>query len=484
MKILLIEDNDVHREHFRNVLERVGHEVKEESSAEDALALDPIEIKGLDIAIIDMRLPGIDGLQAGKKLREKNQFLNTIMLTAFADVPTAVRAMKESGFYDYVEKQKGDDALLEAIGRISKSRAQYPPDELFIGVSPMFRQAIETANRAAPSIASVLILGERGTGKELMAKYIHKKSNRDKKDLVSFDCGAVTETVEGDELFGHKKGAFTGAVYDRKGLFQQADGGTLFMDEIGKMSKSLQKKLSRALQEKRIKRIGESIEIDVDVRLIFATNADLSELCRKDLFDQDLYDRMKGISIIMPPLRERKEDISLLAEFFVRKYNTEYNHTLTLADEAHAVLNSYNWPGNIRELQKIMESAVVLTNGIVITASDLRLPSNSHSTISQTTGASHNYKWSLAHQQLHDMQKKFNESGTKLEVAKIVFPDAENPLNALHGFFKYEYVINYFVTEKRETVEKELPDILNMIVKEYKAVIQKKSYPDWIKQLQ
>lgn len=485
MKILLIEDTYVDREHIKNLLGKAGHEVVQHTSAEDALALDAIEIKSFDMAIVDMRLPGMDGLEAGKRLKEKNQFLNMIMLTAFPHYSTAIRALKESGFYDYVEKQKGDDALSKIVKNISEIRTQYPPDELFVGGAPLFKNAIEAANIAAQTDVSILILGERGTGKELMAKYIHKKSSRSNRKLLSFDCGAVTESIEGDELFGHEKYAFTDAKTQRIGLFEAAKGGTLFMDEIGNMRVSLQKKLERTFQESAIRRIGGNEEITMDVRLIFATNKDLKQLINEGLFLQDFYDRINAVSIEMPPLRQRQEDICPLANFFLTKYNSHYKgspHALSMTEEAYRALESHGWPGNVRELENAIKRAVALSsNSKVITVSDLKLIDHMSRGGQQTTGTNH--KWWLADKQLGDMQKRFDGGGAKFDVAKIIFPDAENPLNSLHGFFQYKYIIDYFIGEKEDNVRKKIPDILDMIVNDYKAVVRNCAYPEWMKRL-
>lgn len=487
MKILLIEDTTFEREHYKNIIERAGNEIIDYSNAEDVLALSSADIMQFDLAIIDMRLPGMDGLQAGKVLRQKNQFLDLIMLTAFPDVNTAKQALRNFGFNDFVQKKDGDETLLKTILEISKNRIDYPPDELFIGSSPSFKMAVEKANRVAPTDVSVLLLGERGTGKELMAKYIHKNSNRNANPLVSVDCGALTESMEGDELFGHNKSSFTGAATERAGLFRSAEKGTLFFDEIGNMPTTLQKKLERALQERKIKPLGEDSEITVDVRMIYATNKDLAKLIEERKFLQDLFDRINVVTIEIPPLRDRPEDIRLLVNYFLQKYSSKYKGSakaLSLDKEAYRMLEIFNWPGNVRQLENVIINSVVLIRpgSKVIYSEDLNL-----STTTQTNtknNIARNYNFDKAEKQLLDIQNALKKNYNKVEIGKLLFStNVKNPTQALNGLFKYKYIIDYFNYIEEKNIKVKFPDVIEMIINDYKAIVENYDYPKWVKSL-
>jgi len=331
-------------------------------------------------------MPGMDGIQLLKELKRLNPEVVVVVLTAFGTVGTAVAAMKE-GAYDYLTKPIDLDELLLLIQRVEREvglsrenrelreqlREKFKVD-FIVSASRRMEEALNLVKRAAPSAATVLILGESGTGKELIARAMHYSSLRADKPLVKVNCAALPENLLESELFGHEKGAFTGAVSRRIGRFEQADQGTIFLDEIGDLSPSLQSKLLRALQEKEFERVGSGQTLKVDVRVVAATNRNLEEAIRKGTFREDLYYRLNVVTISLPPLRERKEDIPPLIEHFLAKYSRENQKSgLSVSKEARDLLLNYNYPGNIRELENIVERAVVLSRGDTITTQDLPL---------------------------------------------------------------------------------------------------------------
>ena len=383
-QILIVDDENVQLEMLKGFLVKQGYGV---DTAEDGKrGLEKFKRGSFDLILTDLRMPGMDGLQLLREVKGLNPEVVVVILTAYATVGTAVAAMKE-GAYDYLTKPIELDELLLLIQRVGREiglsrenrelkeqlREKFKVD-FIVSISRRMEEALNLVKRVAQSPATVLILGESGTGKELIARAIHYSSLRKEKPFVKVNCAALPENLLESELFGHEKGAFTGAVGRRVGRFEQADQGTIFLDEIGDLSPALQSKLLRVLQEKEFERVGSSQTIKVDVRVISATNRNLEEAIRKGTFREDLYYRFNVVTITLPHLRERKEDIPPLLEHFLKKYSRENNKAVvSVTKEAKDLLMNYNYPGNIRELENIIERAVVLCRGDTITKQDLPL---------------------------------------------------------------------------------------------------------------
>jgi len=387
IRILIVDDEAVVRESLGNWFREEGYAVDVAGSGKETLQ--KLAESSYDIFLIDIKMPGMDGLHLQRRIREIAPDAAIIIMTAYASVETAVEAMKQ-GAYDYIVKPFDPDHL-EHIIRNAVERRQLVAEnirlrerlqetELFheiIGQSPAIQRVLEQIRLVAMSDTTVLIRGESGTGKELVARAIHANSPRRYMPIVIVNCGALAEGVIESELFGHEKGAFTGAHYRRKGKFELADGGTLFLDEIGDISLKTQVDLLRVLEEKKIFRVGGNTPIPVDFRLIAATNKDLEAMVAEGKFREDLYYRINVFSITIPPLRERREDIPLLAEHFLKKFARSMNkpvHGISAA--AMALLEQYDWPGNVRELQNAIERAVLVCRGREIQPEDLPLHVN------------------------------------------------------------------------------------------------------------
>jgi len=380
VKMLIVDDEPNMRKVLADVFSDEGMIVDVAANGLTAVSL--VEKNSYDAAIVDLRLPDITGIDVIREIRRRNLSTVILMITAFSTVETAIQAMK-LGAYDYVTKPfKTDDLkarIHEAISGsqsrlVGAAEADGAGFNGVIGQSPQVRQIFEMISDIAPTNATVLIYGESGTGKELLAEYIHKRSLRARKPFVKVNCAAIPETLLESELFGHEKGAFTNAVARKPGRFELANGGTIFLDEIGEMSLGMQSKLLRVVQEKEFERVGGTQTIKVDVRIIAATNQDLMRAIREGRFREDLYYRLSVVPIMLPPLRERKEDIPELAMMFMRRYAEETGKPVTgFSEEAMRVLQSYNWPGNIRELQNCIERAVILSKGTEIQVKDLYL---------------------------------------------------------------------------------------------------------------
>jgi len=381
-KILIVDDEERMRRVLQMMLEREGYEVKLAEHGAEALSL--LAQEPFDLLITDMRMPEMNGLELLKNIKKIDERIPVIIITAYGTIQNAVEAMKH-GAYDYILKPFDMEEMKTIISRalelerLRREREflreevwqQYRFEDL-IGRSPAMRNIFSQITRIAKTKSTVLITGESGTGKELVARAIHINSPRANAPFVAINCAALPENLLESELFGHVKGAFTGAVESHPGKFERADGGTLFLDEVSSMSPALQAKLLRVLETQEFERVGGTNTIKVDVRIIAATNKNLEELIREGKFREDLYFRLNVVPIKIPPLRERREDIPLLVRHFVEKFCKEMGKKIkSISKAAMEALVEYDWPGNVRELQNIIERAVVLSEGDTITVNDL-----------------------------------------------------------------------------------------------------------------
>lgn len=374
--ILLVDDDAVFRHVMAGELRRVGHEVATAASGEQAVEC--ARGQEPEIVLLDLRLPGMDGLETLKTLRARHPLLEVIMLTGHGSIDSAIEAIRE-GAFDYVTKPCPLDEIIIRIQRAIErrtlrqrasllERALSPPDPAasLLGESPEFRRVLHLAELVAARDSTVLICGETGSGKERMAMLIHARSPRQSKPFVVVDCAALQESLLQSELFGHERGAFTGADKAKPGLFEVAHCGTIFLDEIGEISPATQVNLLRVLDTSVFRHVGGTREIRVDVRVLAATNRDLPAMVAKGLFREDLYYRMSTISIEVPPLRKRTGDIELLACHFVAMLNERYGSRKALAQETMETLRRHAWPGNVRELLHAVEAAVIVSEGAEI----------------------------------------------------------------------------------------------------------------------
>lgn len=381
-RILIAEDEKTQRELLEGFLKKEGFEVDGVGSGREALQR--LRETFYDIALIDYKMPELDGLQTLREIRRLYPELPVVMITAYGTVETAVASMKE-GALDYLTKPIDLDELLLILEKVlERSRlihenkilkAQLKERYTFKHIvyqSPKMEEVMNLVARVAPSSSTVLIRGESGTGKELIANAIHYASPRAEKPFIKVSCSAIPETLLESELFGHEKGAFTGALQRRIGRFEEASEGTIFLDEIGELSPVLQVKLLRVLQEKEFQRLGSNVTLKTEARIVAATHRNLEEAMRKGEFREDLYYRLNVISIWIPPLRERREDIPPLIDYFLKKYSQlNQKNVSDLSQEARMLLLRYSYPGNVRELENIIERAVVLCRGEIITTQDL-----------------------------------------------------------------------------------------------------------------
>ncbi|WP_319583306.1 sigma-54 dependent transcriptional regulator [uncultured Pseudodesulfovibrio sp.] len=371
---LIVDDEPGHRMMVRAVLEDDGWMVLEAESGERALTVLAEEAESdtyPDVAMVDMKMPGMDGMQLLKELQVRRPSMPVVLLTAFGSVGSAVDAMKR-GAFDYLTKPADNDELTAVLGKAfeyhklldenARLRAEVGSEPDFIGASPGIELVRNLVGQAGPTEATVLILGPSGTGKELVAEGLHKASLRADKPLIKVNCAALPDDLLESELFGYEKGAFTGAVKDKPGRFQLADGGTLFLDEIGEMPAPLQAKLLRALQEKTVEPLGSVRTIQVDTRIIAATNRNLKKEVEAGRFREDLYYRLAVLEIRIPPLCERKEDLPLLVSFLLRRLGNKNNKIIRTVTPAFLdALSGYDWPGNVRELENVLERALILS---------------------------------------------------------------------------------------------------------------------------
>jgi DNA-binding NtrC family response regulator len=371
IKILVVDDQSSVRELLRAVLSEDGHVV--ETAEDGESALEKLSSVYPDLVIMDIRMPGMDGIETLQLIKQKSASTGVIMMTAYASVETAVSAMK-LGAFDYITKPIDIDEVRSVIGKWSEGSrepeerggAEVVPTTDVVGASDALRDVLELAHRVAESDASILLLGESGTGKDVIAREIHRTSARARKPLVAVNCSAIPEGLLESELFGHEKGSFTGAVRQKRGKFETADGGTVFLDEIGDMSEALQAKLLRFLQDHIVQRVGGSTDIPVDVRVIAATNKDLEAEVAAGRFREDLYFRLNVVTITLPPLREREGDIPLLIDHFLRVHEGQGRKPKKFSPSATRMAMNYDWPGNVRELENAVQRAIVLTRGETI----------------------------------------------------------------------------------------------------------------------
>ncbi|MGA1868359.1 MAG: sigma-54-dependent transcriptional regulator [bacterium] len=378
MKILLIEDEEAQRGLLIGFLTKQGYEILEAESAEKAL--DIFDTEFIDLVLVDNKLPGMSGVEALSKMKSIKPTLKAIMITAYGDVDTAVSVMK-MGANDFLTKPIDLSRLLLKIQELEREltvvediahiREKVEEEKLpivLIAESVAMKEILSFTRRVALSPLTVLIKGETGTGKELIARLLHLLSDRKDHPFIDVNCAAIPENLFESELFGHEKGSFTSAISSRKGRFELAHGGSLFLDEVGELPMTLQAKLLRAIQEKKITRVGGEIDIPINVRLIAATNRDLPQLVKEGRFREDLYFRLKVLDIEIPPMRERKEDISILIDHFLQKYSPA---PIKISSEAMDRLLKYPFPGNVRELENAIQRMLTLSRGPVINLADL-----------------------------------------------------------------------------------------------------------------
>jgi DNA-binding NtrC family response regulator len=391
-RVLIVDDDPIVAESLAELLQREGHDTA--TAGDGVEALDLIEqstagnahARPFGIVITDLNLPRLDGMELLKRLRREHEAVVPIVVTGFAKVESAVEAIKQ-GAVDYLTKPVVDDELRLAVNKAANQHAlvaenrslksqlteRYGLDNL-VGADYRMQKVYDLIEAVAETPTTVLLSGESGTGKTMVARAIHERSNRRSGPFVTVSCGSIPETLLESELFGHRKGAFTGAEYDKQGKILAADGGTLFIDEINSATPALQVKLLRVLQEKAFEPLGSEQTQQVDVRFVLASNDQLSDLVQRGEFREDLYYRINVVNLDIPPLRQRVGDISLLAEHFLHKYTTQINRDRRLSDEAVRALQAYHWPGNVRELENAIERAVVLSPRPVIQPGDLPQP--------------------------------------------------------------------------------------------------------------
>lgn len=377
VKILIVDDEKIALKNLEHVMKKEGYEVASTQSGQNALKL--LEEQQFDVVLTDLRMEKVDGMQILKRCRELYPDTEVIMITGYATLQSAIDAMKHGAFYYIAKPFKLDEVrkvVKEAIEKVKlkKENAHLREQiENFQGKVRIITQdtnmqrLLDTARQIAPTDCNVLISGESGTGKELLARYIHFNSKRSEGHFFAINCGAFTEELLSNELFGHERGAFTGATTMKKGLIEMASGGTLFLDEITEMPPSMQVKLLRVIQEKEVLRLGATEPVKVNVRFIAATNRDIQDAIKGGQFRQDLYFRLNVVSLYIPPLSERKDDIPLLSYYFLKKYAAIMKKDITeISQEVIAILMNYDFPGNVRELENIIERGVALANGNII----------------------------------------------------------------------------------------------------------------------
>jgi len=381
--VLVVDDQRNMRATTALLLRQAGHRVGE--AADGASALEQLAQGAYDVVLTDLRMPNLDGMQLLQAVQRTSPQTQVIVMTAYGTIESAVEAIRH-GAYDFLTKPFQEEEVLLRVGKAVEKRrllgevTLYAEDfrrryglEHVVGRSRAMREVLERVLRVGPTDATVLITGESGTGKELVARALHVASARNARPFVPVNCAAITDTLLESELYGHARGAFTGATRARRGLFEEADGGTLFIDEIGETSPGFQAKLLRALQDGEIRRVGESTSLRVDVRVVAATNQDLRKAIAEKRFREDLYYRLAVVPIRLPPLRERREDVPLLAAHFLQRFNARTSGDKVFTAEAVARLLDHDWPGNVRELENAVEQAAALSPAREIRREDVQL---------------------------------------------------------------------------------------------------------------
>ncbi|MBL7133796.1 MAG: sigma-54-dependent Fis family transcriptional regulator [Phycisphaerae bacterium] len=381
-RVLVIDDEESMRAGCVQALTEEGYSTQ---AAEDGIqGLEMARKESFGVVILDLRMPGMDGMEVLAKLKEYDASVIVVVITGYASIESAVEAMK-GGAYDFLPKPFSPEALLAIVARAADRKRlalenvclrleldeRMGPDAI-VGRSPAMVKVAELVQKVAPTDSTVLICGETGVGKELVAKAIHRHSARRDKPFVVVDCGALVQTLFESELFGHVKGSFTGAIATTHGKFELAGGGTIFLDEIANVGSNIQAKLLRVIQEREVVKVGSSQKVEVDVRIIAATNKDLAKEMSEGRFREDLFYRINVVPVHLPPLRDRTEDIPILAEYFLKNCSEKRKRNVTgISEQAMRSLQAYDWPGNVRELEHAIERAVVMANGEIIEPGDL-----------------------------------------------------------------------------------------------------------------
>ena len=436
--ILIVDDNRDMQFTLSNILKDQGYETI--CAPDGERAIKEVKKKSPNLALLDIKLPGMDGMKILEEMKQIDKNLIIIMLTAFGDVKDAVRAMR-LGAFDYITKPFDNEEIVLIIKKalqtqylskeveaLRKRLGEKTAIEEVMGESPQIKQVLNQVNIIAPTNMTVILQGESGTGKELISQMIHQKSKRADKPFIAVDCGAIPETLVESELFGYEKGAFTGADERKEGKFEQANGGTLFLDEIGNLTDAIQMKLLRVIQEKKVQHLGGRKDITIDVRIIVATKTNLSEAMRVGTFRDDLYHRLNEFQINLPPLRERREDIPVLAKYFLEEANHELNRNIKgFSNEVMKFFLGYNWPGNVRELKNLVKRAVLLSDAEQISPSHLSLNNN---TANNTPVSQNKANLTDALTSFEDASKAFERDliknalekaeGNKIKAAKIL----------------------------------------------------------------
>jgi two-component system response regulator HydG len=438
-RILIVDDDPIVRDSLGQWFDSEGYRVDTISSGREAL--ERIDRERWDLALLDIKMPGMDGMELQSRLREIDPDMPLIIMTGYASVETAVRALK-NGAYDYITKPFDPDELVHLVTKALEHRAAkrevvrlrenlqevFPKSDL-IGQSPAMKRVMELVQTVAGTDATVLITGESGTGKEIVARAIHAMSPRRYMPMVVIHCGALTETLLESELFGHERGAFTGAQSRKKGKFEVADGGTVFLDEIADISLRVQTDLLRVLQEKEIVRVGGTQPVQVDFRCVAATNKRLEDLVKEGVFRPDLYYRLNVFAIDLPPLRERREDIPLLAAHFVEKFASQMNRPVPrVSSQALDLLIEYSWPGNVRELENAVERALLISREPELQPSDFPFQSRPSAPGAEAAR-------SLEDMERQHIQKVLEETGGNLSrAARILDIDRTTLYNKLKRY--------------------------------------------------
>ena len=432
---MILDDEPGIRKFLKLALSKNGYEVMAMASPNEGLKL--IKEERYDIAIVDLKMPELDGITALKKIKESCPDITVIMITAFATIESAVEAMKE-GAFDYIIKPFKVDEVRLIIEKALREKRLVQENKILsreikgryglssiIGESAEIQKVFEIVKKIAKTDSTVLIYGETGTGKELIARALHYTGPRAHKPFMAIDCSAIPETLLESELFGHEKGAFTGAFRTKEGLFEAAREGTIFLDEIAASSLAIQARLLRVLQEKEFKRIGGIKDIKVNNRVIAATNRDLEEEVAKGNFRQDLFFRLNVLPIYLPPLRERKGDVPVLARHFLSKFGRRENKKIKdISPEAFLLLENYPWPGNVRELEHLIERAVILTSAEIITPVDLPLRIQEKGTTTRKNGSLRDMVEEYERRLIADTLEE--SSGNKFKAARVLGLSRQN----------------------------------------------------------